>query len=87
MLSLLALLACSGSNTDCEELAIKLDDGTADPCDVQACEACDEACAAPCAILESFPPIYACEGGESFSVYDFCEEWDGLTSTTTPSLE
>lgn len=60
---------------DCEEVAILGDDGAPDPCDVAACEACDADCRRGCAILESYPPQYACPDGDTFDVYDVCPDW------------
>ncbi len=61
--------------SDCEEMAIHEPDGDVDDCDLAACEACFDACGDACAVLESFPPQYACEEG-SWSVYDACPDWE-----------
>lgn len=71
-----------GAGFDCEEVAIPDADGNPDPCDVQACEACTDACGDGCMILESYPPQWACEDA-SFTVYDFCPDWTAPGSTGT----
>lgn len=71
---------------DCESVAIRDALGEADPCDVAACQACEDACDEGCMVLESFPPQYACEGGDSFTVYDECPDWqmpDSILCTDT----
>lgn len=64
------------ADSGCEDLAIHDADGNVDDCDLAACEACAEACGAPCAILESFPPQYSCDAGGSWTVYDECPDWE-----------
>ena len=59
---------------DCVEVAIRDANGDPDGCDLAACTTCADRCGEGCAILESFPPQYACEG-ESWDVYDFCPDW------------
>lgn len=71
------LPAC-GEDTDaldCEEVAIRTAEGEVDECDLQACQACEEACEVGCLILESYPPQYSCEGEGTWDVYDFCPDW------------
>ena len=60
---------------DCEALAIRDADGNVDPCDLQACEACDAVCDDHCLVLDSFPPQYACDGEGTFSAPDECPDW------------
>ncbi len=62
-------------DTRCDDVAMRNPDGSVDACDLAACEACDDACGRSCAILESYPPQYACEGDGSWSVYDECPDW------------
>lgn len=62
----------------CVEVALRDANGEPDGCDLAACTACAESCGEGCAILESYPPQYACEG-ESWDVYDFCPDWSGAT--------
>jgi hypothetical protein len=66
-----------GARVDCEAYAIRDRDGNPDGCDVDACDACTDACPTSCQIFESYPPQYACrsDGNLSFSVFDFCPDW------------
>jgi len=64
------------ADSDCEALAMRDADGNVDPCDLQACEACDDVCDEHCVVLESFPPQYACDGEGTFTVYDECPDWE-----------
>lgn len=64
------------SESDCEDIAITNADGEVDACDLQACEACADACGEPCAVLESYPPQYACEDGSTFTASDECPDWE-----------
>jgi hypothetical protein len=78
-----ACVGTEGTPIDCEENAIRDADGNPDPCDVAACEACND-CAGGCiAIEESYPPHYVCETA-SFDVYDTCPDWEPPTTTDAP---
>jgi len=50
-------------------------DSQGDDCIEQACEACVESCGADCSVQESYPPQYSCPDG-SWTVYDFCPDWE-----------
>lgn len=77
-----ASAGCSGAEPfDCGEVAISTTGGAADDCDLQACQACVDACGGDCVVLESFPPQYSCGADGSWSVYDFCEDWTLPTAT------
>jgi len=83
------LAACVGGEEPafvCEEVAITDANGNPDPCDVAACQACADECGSGCAILESYPPQYACPDG-SWSVYDTCPDWELPTTTSAPHSE
>lgn len=67
--------ASAGAPFDCDAIALRDGLGDPDPCDVQACAACVEACGASCAVLESYPPQYSCDGESSWDVYDTCPDW------------
>ena len=75
----------------CESVAMLGTDGLPDPCDVAACQSCEDACDGPCAVAMSFPVQYMCEGEGSWSVYDACPDWqmpnydacDDVLSTVT----
>jgi hypothetical protein len=79
---LLALAGCvlvhdcphCDDDLDCADIAIRDAAGNPDSCDVAACDACADQCGDDCAVLESFPPQYACPGA-SWDVYDFCPDW------------
>ncbi len=80
------LLACAGHVSDpslsdgvlnCDNSAIRTDDGEVDSFDLQACQACVDFCGEECAVQESYPPQYSCPGIGSYTVYDFCPEWGG----------
>ena len=60
---------------DCEKVALEDGLGDPDPCDVDACQACVDACGADCAVLESYPPQYSCDGTNAWTVRDFCPDW------------
>jgi len=81
LVALFALLSCTdksddtGSNLDCEAIAITTADGEPDSCDVSACQACVDTCGSSCAVLESYPPQYSCGADGSWTVYDFCADW------------
>lgn len=99
---LAALAACSGGSRDtntstttplqCADIAMKDDQGAVDPCDLQACQACADACDGDCVVAQSYPVQYHCPEG-SWTVYDFCPDWtlgngsscEDTTSTLTPS--
>ena len=87
-IGLLLAVGCVGGEEpfDCEEVAITDADGNPDPCDVDACQECVDECGGGCAILESYPPQYACPG-DSWSVYDFCPDWEPPTTTSAPRSE
>ncbi len=83
-LLLLALPGCAGKVADpsklegvinCDELALRGEDGAADSCDLQACLACVDFCGLDCTIAESYPPQYGCPSIGSYTVYDFCPDW------------
>jgi hypothetical protein len=83
------LTACVGTEEpgfDCEEVAITDADGNPDPCDVAACEACNECDGGCVAIEDSYPPHYVCQDA-SFDVYDFCPDWELPTTTAAPRSE
>ncbi len=71
---------------DCEEVAITDADGNPDPCDVDACQACVDECGVDCAILESYPPQYACPD-DAWTVYEMCPDWEPPTTTSAPQSE
>lgn len=74
---------------DCEAVAIRDAAGDLDPCDVAACEACNDVCDEGCMVLESYPPQYACAGHDSFTVYDECPDWqmpDSVLCTDTATV-
>lgn len=90
-MSLFLLLACvivpdapstCGDAATCWDAAILGSDGLPDPCDLEACVTCRDACGEDCATLESYPPQYACGSG-SWSVYDVCPDWQLPTGAIT----
>lgn len=78
-LFLVLLVGCPGGDDtatfDCESIAITTADGAPDPCDVDACQACVDACGSDCMVLESYPPQYSCGSEGRWTVYDFCPDW------------
>jgi hypothetical protein len=50
-------------------------DSLGDDCFEQACQACVEECGMGCLTMESYPPQFACDGGGSWDVYEFCPDW------------
>lgn len=81
------LSACPSRGFDCPSVAIRDADGVADPCDVQACQLCVDACGGDCAVLEIFPPVYTCGPDGSWDVYETCEDWEFPGSTSAPSCD
>jgi hypothetical protein len=72
---------CGGESTapdgpSCETEVLRTEDGAADRCDLQACEACFAECGSDCVIMEAYPPRYACTEQHAYSLYDFCEGWE-----------
>lgn len=82
LLAAAALASCvdKGADTsatlDCAAVAILTSEGTADPCDVEACEICVETCGTLCAVMETYPPLYSCDSERTWDVYDFCDAWE-----------
>ncbi len=64
-----------GDGLDCDRAALHTEDGEVDTCDRQACQACVDECGSNCAVLESYPPQYACAEQHTYTVYDFCPGW------------
>ena len=60
---------------DCDQAALHTEDGVVDACDRQACQACVDECGSGCAVLESYPPQYACQEQHTYTLYDFCPGW------------
>ena len=54
-----------------------------DECHELACEECNDSCDEPCAVMESWPQQYGCDGGDTVTVYDVCPDWTDSEATTT----
>ncbi len=75
-----------GAATDCIEVAMHAS-GAPDGCDLAACVSCVDACPRGCAVMESYPPRYACDGEGTWDVYDTCPDWVPPGTTDTPRAE
>ncbi len=59
----------------CERTAVKDSQGNPDPCDVDACLACERACDGNCFSIEGVMPNYTCDDGEMWTPDDVCPGW------------
>lgn len=75
------LLAACGSDADkgdasaleCASEVPAGSDGEPDPCELQACQACVDACGSECAIFETGEVTYECPD-DSWTASDICGE-------------
>jgi len=72
---------------NCDNIAIRDDDGAVDSCDKQACEACVDFCGLDCAVQQSYPPQYSCPSIGAYTVHDFCPEWGAEPDAEPDSAE
>lgn len=70
---------------DCAAVALTDAAGDPDACDVSACENCVDDCGVDCRVLESYPPVYACDDA-SWDVYGSCPDWQPASSPSATEI-